>query len=232
MHPWTETSMLLLILTNLVLLGTSRFTLCIRIVAAQGVLLSLLPLLGAAPAWFSHGVLLALSALALKGIVFPALLLIALREADVQSEVQPFIGFAFSLATALAVLALLLWLGTRLRLPAPSAAALALPAAWFTSFTGLFLIINRKKALSQVLGYLVLENGIYAFGINLLAERPWLVELGILLDVFVAVFVMGIMIFHISREFNHIDTYRLAKLRDWSQGREPADPDWEKGEAS
>jgi len=64
-----------------------------------------------------------------------------------------------------------------------------------------------------VLGYLVLENGIFAFGVALVEEQPFLVEIGILLDVFAAVFIMGIAIFHINREFDHIDTDKLSNLR-------------------
>jgi len=69
--------------------------------------------------------------------------------------------------------------------------------------------------VSQVLGFLVMENGIYVFGVGVVKEISLLVELGVLLDVFVAVFVMGITIFHISREFDHIDTDRLSTLKDW-----------------
>jgi len=65
----------------------------------------------------------------------------------------------------------------------------------------------------QTLGYLAMENGIYAFGLAFAVEEPLLVEMGVLLDVFVAVFVMGIAIYHISREFDHIDTDRLSALR-------------------
>jgi hydrogenase-4 component E len=68
----------------------------------------------------------------------------------------------------------------------------------------------------QVLAYLVLENGIYTFGVGVVAGTPMIVELGILLDVFVAVFVMGIAIFHINREFDHIDADQLTMLRDWT----------------
>ncbi len=57
-------------------------------------------------------------------------------------------------------------------------------------------------------------NGVYVFGASLTVEEPLLVELGILLDVFVAVFVMGIVIYHINREFDHIDTDRLSVLKD------------------
>jgi hydrogenase-4 component E len=59
-----------------------------------------------------------------------------------------------------------------------------------------------------------MENGIYAFGIALVHEEPFLVEMGIFLDIFVAVFVMGITMFHINREFDHIETDRLSELRD------------------
>jgi len=70
------------------------------------------------------------------------------------------------------------------------------------------------KAITQVIGYLMLENGIYFFGSVLLGEQSLLVELAVLLDIFVAVFVMGIAIFHISREFDHIDTQKLTELKD------------------
>jgi hydrogenase-4 component E len=66
----------------------------------------------------------------------------------------------------------------------------------------------------QVLGYLMLENGVFVFGVALAYEDPILVEMGILLDVFVAVLVMGVAMFHISREFDHIDVERLTELRD------------------
>jgi hydrogenase-4 component E len=79
---------------------------------------------------------------------------------------------------------------------------------------GFVLLVTRRKAITQVLGYLTLENGVYAFGAAVALDMPVMVELGILLDVFVGVFVMGIAIFHISREFDHIDTDRLVNLSD------------------
>jgi len=88
------------------------------------------------------------------------------------------------------------------------------PLAFFTILAGLFLIVSRRTALTQVQGYLVLENGVYAFGVAMAQEAPLSVELGILLDIFVGVFIMGIIIFHISREFDHIDTDRLTALKD------------------
>ncbi len=68
--------------------------------------------------------------------------------------------------------------------------------------------------MSQVLGFLVLENGIFTFGAGVVGESSILVEAGVLLDVFVGVFVMGITIFHINREFDDIETDRLSTLKD------------------
>jgi hydrogenase-4 component E len=75
-------------------------------------------------------------------------------------------------------------------------------------------LTTRTKAITQVLGYLVLENGVYIFGVLLLESTTFLVEVGVLLDLFVAIFVMGIIINHISREFTSISTDRLSTLKD------------------
>jgi hydrogenase-4 component E len=61
---------------------------------------------------------------------------------------------------------------------------------------------------------LVLGNGIYLFGIGLAAQQPLLVELGVLLNTFIAVFVMGIGMYHINQAFDHIDVSKLNMLRD------------------
>ena len=80
--------------------------------------------------------------------------------------------------------------------------------------TGLILLTTRRKAISQVVGYLVLENGIFVFGLLLVDAMPLLVEVGVLLDLFVAVFVMGIILNHIRDEFASLDTGRLEELRE------------------
>jgi hydrogenase-4 component E len=136
-----------------------------------------------------------------------------LRELATQREIEPFIGYGISIIAGTIALVTCMWLSSRLPFPEPLMSPLIVPVAFFTIMSGLFLIISRKKALTQVLGYLVLENGIYAFGVALVRQQPMLVELGILLDIFVAVFVMGIAMFHINREFDHIDTDQLSRLR-------------------
>jgi hydrogenase-4 component E len=201
-------------LVNLTLLGSSRLAACVRLSAAQGMALGILPLLAATHGIGGHQVLLALGIFILKGIFFPQLLLRAIRSADVRHEVEPIIGYAASIVLGIFMLALSFWMASRFVLPQPVVSPLVLPLALSTILIGLFLIISRRKAIMQVVGYLVLENGVFIFGVALAQEEPLLVEMGILLDVFVAVFVMGIMIFHISREFDHIDVDQLTSLKD------------------
>lgn len=202
-----------LVLTNLVLLGTSRIGLCIRMVAFQGVGLALLPLLGHGELAFSSVAVSAATAL-LKGWAFPWLLFRSLESAHVRAEVEPYVGYSNSLLFGVAALAVSVWLGGRMPMPAPGVPQLLIPVSFFTILVGLFGIVTRRKAVSQVVSYLVLENGIFAFGAVALRKAQLLVEMGILLDVFVAVFVMGIAIFRINREFDHIDADRLASLKE------------------
>jgi hydrogenase-4 component E len=205
--------MIFLVLTNLMLLGLSRLGACIRIVAVQGILLGLLPLLVKNGSFLAHLIFLSAAIICLKGIVFPGLLMRTLRDMDAQHDVEPFVGYGMSIILAPLALVACMWFGSQLMLPVEIASSLVVPVAFFTITSGLFLIVSRKKALTQVLGYLVMENGIYVFGTSIAARQPLLVELGILLDVFVAVFVMGIAIFHINREFEHTDVDRLNKLK-------------------
>jgi hydrogenase-4 component E len=211
---WLDTLAVLLILTNLKLISSSRLSACIRVVAIQGILLSLVPLLVGADHLTPRIVALSLLTMAVKGMVFPWLLLKVMRTANVNRETEPFVGYTTSLLVGVGLLAISIWMGRQLPLPIPSQSPLVVPLALFNTMIGLFAIVSRRKALSQVLGYLVMENGIYAFGLAFALEEPLLVELGTLLDVFMAVFIMGIMIFHINRELDHTDTDRLSILKD------------------
>ncbi len=216
MTMWVDTTLVFLALTSILLLGSSRLTRCIRIVAFQGVLLGVLTVAVHAHAVTLRVVALASSILVLKGFVFPWLLSRVLRDANVRREIEPLVSYIISMLAGTLGLAVSFWLSTRLPLPAPPLSLLVVPVALFMTLAGLFLIVSRRTALMQVLAYVVLENGIYAFGVGLVQETPMLVELGVLLDVFVAVFVMGIAIFHINREFDHIDADQLATLHDWT----------------
>lgn len=198
---------------NLVALSSSRLPSLIRIVAAQGVLLGLMPL------WIEHDGGLRVSAMAagtvvVKGLLIPFLLRRAMRAANIEREMEPLVGYLPSLllgaAGTVAAVALARWLPL---LPEHHD-SLLVAGALASVFTGFLLLIGRTKAISQVCGYLILENGIYTFGLLLLHAMPLLVEGGILLDLTVAVFVIGIIVDRIQRAFDSLDTRKLTALRE------------------
>jgi len=210
---WSDTALVLLILTNLRLLGGSRIMACITTVALQGLILGVLPLVMTAE--FAAWHVLALSAISIfvKAGLLPKLLRRAVREAKIQREVSPVVGQTVSLWFGLFALAAGVWATRRLGLDVGHR-PLGGPVVCMMVFGGLFLVVARRQALTQVLGYLVLENGIFLFGLLFAQEMPGLVEMAALLDVLVSVFVMGIAIFHIQRAFDDIDSDRLAQLHD------------------
>jgi hydrogenase-4 component E len=214
MNQAVDAILVMLALTGFMLLGSSRLTACIRAVGAQGILLGLLAIAAQDGELSATGIAMAITSAAVKGVVLPALLLRAMRQANTIREIEPLISYNLSILLGGLGLALSLSLGGQLQLPTQPASSLFVPAACFTIFVGLMIIVSRRKAITQVIGYLALENGVYAFATAVALQMPALVELGILLDVFVGVFVMGIAIFHIGREFNHIDADRLASLTD------------------
>lgn len=195
------------------LLGTSRIGACIRWLSLQGIVFGLVPLLAHDDGLGLRVVLLTGVNIALKGVIFPLVLLRLRARPDYHREVEPFVGFVASILSGIVALALALWLALALQPALPHAPFLMLEAAIFLVSIGLLMIISRRKALMQVIGYLILENGIFVFGVITVVETPLLVELGVLLDAFVAVFVMGIAVYHINREFGSSDVDQLTALR-------------------
>lgn len=212
MERLADLLLLLVLLFGFLILGTTRLTTCIRAVAVQGGLLGLLPLV-LRPQWSVHTVGLAVGTILVKAIVLPWFLIWAIREAAVRREVEPRVGYVASLV--LGILAVAVAGAVAVRLPVPGEhPVLLVTTSLACVIMGLQVLATRAKALIQVVGYLMLENGIYVFGLTSLDRVPFLVEVGVLLDVFVGVFIMGIVVFHINREFDSLDSARLTELRD------------------
>jgi len=202
---------------NFVALGVSRIRGVINAVALQGVLLGILALF-VHPEIGTRVILLVAVTIALKGLVIPRFLVHALREANIQEEVKPAVNFMGSLLLGAVGTGLAMVFSDTLPLADFPAAQhkhlLLVPASLATVWTGFLMLTTRKRAIMQVLGYLLLENGIFLFGLLLLEATPFLVEIGILLDLFTGVFVMGIIIHHISREFASTSTEHLTELKE------------------
>lgn len=198
---------------NLVALASSRLPSVIRAAAFQGMVLGILPLLVEDKLQFMI-VIVAGGTIVVKGFVIPGLLRRALRAANIDREMKPLLGFIPSLLLGAAATIVAVALGGRLPVKPEYAKLLLVPGAFATVVCGLILLTTRSKAISQVCGYLLLENGIYLFGLLLISATPLLVEAGILLDLTVAVFVIGIIVDRIQREFDSLDTRKLTSLRE------------------
>lgn len=209
--------LLLVLVTDLFIVSSGRLAACVRATAVQGVLLAALPL----ALWGSRGeanlvhvAAMSVGALAVKAVIIPALLLRSAREAGARREVEPYVSLHVSVLLGALLVMLSLWLARGLVPPERGLAPLLVPAGFATLLLGFLMLVARKYAVTQVVGYLMLDNGVFIFGQTLAGAIPVVVELGILLDLLVAVFVMGIAIHHIGREFDHIDTRALTTLRD------------------
>jgi hydrogenase-4 component E len=206
--------LLVVVCLDLYIVATGRLASCVRATALQGLALAVLPIV----LWGTEGrtvhlIVMSAGTLLVKAVVIPFLLFRAVRQTDVRREVEPFISLHASVLVGAALVGVSFWLGSRLTLPRPAPTTLLLPVAFATLLVGFLVLVSRRKAVTQVVGYLLLENGVFIFGQLLVQEMPFAVELGILLDLLVGVFVMGIAIYHISREFEHIDTELLSSLK-------------------
>jgi hydrogenase-4 component E len=161
-----------------------------------------------------HVVLIAIGTLVVKGFVVPWLLMRAIRNVTIRREVEPLIGFTASLLLGALGAGAGLLFSSSLPLAPQHAHTNIVPAAFATVFTGFLILTTRKKAITQVVGYMLLENGIFLFGLLLLDAMPFLVEVGVLLDLVVGVFVMGIILHRIQRTFSTMDTMRFSTLRE------------------
>lgn len=199
-------------LTAFLLLLLVRIPEAIRMVALQGALLSLVPLAAKGFLWDGHILFMAATTFAIKAVAIPLLLFRSLREAEIETAPEGYRGFYYS-ALAGGGVALLAF-SLSFPSPPPPFPPLVFPAALSVVLIGFLLLVSRTRAVLQVVGFLVLENGIFLFGMTIVSEFPVTVEMGVLLDLLVGVFVMGIMIYHINRTFDHIDTRVLSTLKD------------------
>lgn len=214
MTPWLNFLVSVVMGLNLLALGSSRLPSLIRIVSVQGLVLGGMPLLIEADHLDWRIVAVALGVMCGKGVMIPLLLGKAMRAANIAREIEPHIGMLPSLLLGAAGTLAAIALSGALPLLPEHAGSLLVAGAIASVLAGFILLVGRTKAISQICGYLVLENGIYLFGLLLITSMPLLVEAGVLLDVTVGVFVLGIIVDRIQRAFDSLDTRKLTALRE------------------
>ena len=157
MNVWLDATVVLLALTSLGLLGSSRLNLCIRLVAVQGIVFGFAALFLHPESITIHLALVAVLSATLKGIVFPRLLLRTVRDVNIRHEMEPFVGYSLSLAIGVALLGPSVWLGARLPLSLTETGRLVASMGLFTtmSYVGMALLPFIAGIVADVAGFFV-----------------------------------------------------------------------------
>lgn len=209
--------MVVILLSVLLSLASNRLVALVKIMALQGMMVSLLPLLLEHHSRMGSGGLLFFQVMILiKGVFIPALLYVALKRIAIRREIEPIIGYHASLFAGLIIILVSIFISEKLHVSMASGSELLLTTAITTMSAGFFLMMSRRKAITQVIGYLMLENGIYMVGTALTkhSHTVYVIEFGVLLDLLVGVMIMGIILHNINHAFDDIDTDLLNRLKD------------------
>src|SRR5690242_20358494 len=154
MNSMADQLLVLCLLINFAVLGTSRLTFSIRAVAIQGVILGVLPALVHPFSW--HLAAIVVSIIAVKGAVIPILIINAIKKAEIQREFEPFIGYIPSLVLGAIFTSVAFIFATKLPLAPEHEGLLVVPASIATLMCGFLVLMGRRKAISQVIGYLLM----------------------------------------------------------------------------
>jgi len=155
----------------------------------------------------------ALALLLLKGIAIPALLRTMLRRVGIPPQVKPYVNTEISLLIAGLLVLFAYVLARPWTLVTTLPTRDGLPLAMALLFVSLFIIVSRKKAITQVIGFLMLENAIALLAAVGTYGVPLLVEIGVALDALMVFLVMQIFVYHIHETFDTIDVEELTRLK-------------------
>ncbi len=201
----------LILVSTFLILGSTRLYSCVRAFGMQSFLLACVAGIVA----FSTGKIdiyvVAFLTLAIKAALIPYIFIYIIREIKVKREIDLYVNISPSLIIGGILVVISYYLIRSINLIS-ELSSFALSASMSLVSIGLFIMISRKKAIMQMLGILIMENGLFLGAISLTYGMPLLVELGIFFDVLIGVLIMGILIFRINKTFETIDTDMLKTL--------------------
>jgi len=206
----------LVLVLQIAMVGQRWLVMNIRLFGAQSFLLGAI---AAAIAWYNHAPHIYAAAgmtVAVKAILVPILLERLVDRIDIQHEIAPIINVPLSIVISGGLTLVAYTVGESFYHPHAREASLGhntLAVAISLFLIGFFMMLNRRKALTQVLALLTLENGVFLAAICLTYGMPLIVEIGVFFDVLVAVLVLGILVFRIRESFESMDVSKLRRLR-------------------
>ena len=202
---------------QIAMVGQRSLVMNIRLFGAQSFLLASI---GAAIAWYNHSPHIYIAAammVLIKTVLVPILLERLVDHMEIRHEIEPIVNVPASIVISGCLTLVAYIVAESFYHPDSAGASLGhntLAVAISVFLIGFFMMLNRRKALTQVLALLSLENGVFLAAICLTYGMPLIVELGVFFDVLVAVMVLGILIYQIRGTFESMDVSRLRRLRD------------------
>ena len=206
----------LLLLISFAMLAQRRIVTLVNLLALQGGLLCAATLLLAWRTGENHLYVSAALTLALKVVFLPWLLHRLIRRLEVYWDTEPMLNVAGTMLVGLLVVVFAFGLAQPISAIASTATRSAIGIAVAVVLLAFLTMITRRKATSQVVGFLSMENGLFFAATSATYGMPMIVELGVALDVLVAMLVLGVFFFQIREQFDSLDLHHLESLREES----------------
>lgn len=201
-------------LTILYMAATSRIKAHIKMLSFQGLLLFMILLMNEDKSNILNLAFLSAETLLVKTILIPVFLMRILRKNEAFRDNEPHIPNFYSLVIASIMLFAGFLISSIHNQVFENITTLYFGVSISTILTSLYLITTRKKILTHVIGYIMMENGIFLLSLSLAKEMPIIVNLGVLMDVFIAVFILGLLVNRINNAFEEMDIHELCNLKD------------------
>jgi hydrogenase-4 component E len=185
----------------------------VRLFAAQSVFVSML---AAVIALFAHSTELfavALGLVVVKVVIIPTILNRAVARIGLQRAAAPYLGTPAALFVCGLLVAIAFYVMAPISTSNPLPTADAIPLAFASVLIGAFVTVIRRRALTQILGFLMLENGIVLLALLATYGVPFIVEIGVFLDVLVGVLIMEVFIYRIKENFDSIEVGEMGRLK-------------------
>ncbi|MEK6559356.1 MAG: NADH-quinone oxidoreductase subunit K [Planctomycetota bacterium] len=204
----------LMLMTTIVLVGTSRLRTSIWAYAIRSFLLTWVSGLIAYFSGIHHIFITTGISLALKVILIPGFLFYIVNKTKVKTEVESVINYTLSLLISCGLILIAYYSMQSIIKFENAFMGHCLPVSLAITLLGFFVMIIRKKAITQILGLLAMEDGIFLAAISTSYSMPLIVKLGVFFDILVGVIIMGIYVYRIKETFDSIDTDSLRELKE------------------
>lgn len=202
------------LLISFAMLSQRRVINLVKLLATQGALLSAATLLVAWRTGEAHLYISALLTLSLKVLFLPWLLTRLIRRLDVYWDSEAIINPSGTMLIGLGIVVFSFGLAQPIAEFASTATRSTIGIAVAVILLSFLTMITRRKAMSQVIGFLSMENGLFFGAMSATYGMPMVVELGIALDILVAMLVLGVFFFQIREQFDSLDLHHLESLKE------------------